>query len=85
MTEEQTDRAQTALALQRDIQDRRAELVADIDRLRGAVRERISIRYILQTHPRLTQALTIGLGVSGVLALGLIWRATKAARQNGSA
>ena len=66
----------TALALQHEIQVKRAELVEDIDRLRDAVRERVSVRYILSTHPRLTQALTIALGVAGVGTLVLLWRAT---------
>jgi hypothetical protein len=66
----------TALALQHEIQVKRAELVDDIDRLRDAVRERVSVRYFLDTHPRLTQALTVTLGVMGVGAFWLLWRAT---------
>jgi len=76
MAEQQ--REQTALALQRELQDTRAELVADIDRLRDVVRERVSIRHILHTHPRLTQALSIALGVVGIASLAMIWRASTA-------
>jgi hypothetical protein len=77
MTDEQE---RTALALQREIQHTRAEVVADIDRLRDAVRERVSLRYILQTHPRLTQVLSLALGVAGVTTLLLLWRATAGRR-----
>jgi len=73
MTDEQE---QTAIALQREIQHTRAEVVADIDRLRHVVREQISIRHILRTHPRLTQALTLALGAVGLTTLVLLWRAT---------
>ena len=74
--ETESDTEATALALQHEIQVKRAALVEDIDRLRGAVRERVSVRYLLSTHPRITQALTIGLGVAGVATFVLLWRAT---------
>ena len=73
MTDEQE---QTAIALQHEIQHTRAEVVADIDRLRHVVREQISVRHILRTYPRLTQALTITLGAAGLVTLALLWRAT---------
>ena len=77
--ETETDTEATALALQHEIQVKRAELVDDIDRLRDAVRERVSVRYFMKSYPRLTQALTIGLGVVGVGTFLLLWRATSRA------
>lgn len=67
----------TALALQREIRDTRAQVVADIDELRDAVRMRLSLTHILRTHPRVAQGLTIALGVAGVATLALLWRATQ--------
>lgn len=84
MTEARTEREETALALQREIQDARAALVSDIDRLRGAVRERMSLRYVLRAHPRVAQALTIALALGGAATFALLWRATAARRRDGS-
>jgi len=75
-TETETDTEATALALQHEIQTTRAQLVQDIDQLRHAVRERVSVRHFLSTHPRITQVLTVGLGVAGLGTFALLWRAT---------
>ena len=84
MANVEQDREQTALALQREIHDARAQVVADIDELRDVIRVRLSLTNILRSHPAVAQGLTIALGVAGVATLALLWRATKRARQAAS-
>jgi hypothetical protein len=81
MTELDGDKEQTALALQREIHEKRAQVVADIDELRDTVRIRLSLTHILQSHPKMMQGLTIGLGVAGIGTLALLWRATHRRKQ----
>jgi len=80
MADVEQDRETTALALQREIRHTRAQVIADIDELRDAVRVRLSLTHILRSHPRIAQGLTIALGVAGVATLALLWRTTKRAR-----
>lgn len=77
MTDAEQDREATALALQNEIQHKRAQVVADIDELRDAIRLRFSLTHMLQTHPRVMQGLSVALGVAAIATLALIWRATK--------
>jgi len=72
-----TDKEQMDVALQRDIRQARAELVADIGRLRTVVREQVSPSHLLGAHPRFTQGLSIALATFGVVTLAWVWRATK--------
>jgi hypothetical protein len=81
MTEAEQEREANALALQNEIRHRRAQVVADIDELRDAIRLRLSVRHLLQTHPRVLQGLTVALGVAGIATLALIWRAAKRSRR----
>ncbi len=81
MTELEQDREATALALQNEIRHTRAQVVADIDELRDAIRVRFSLTHVLQSHPRILQGLGVALGVAGVTTLALIWRATKRSRR----
>jgi hypothetical protein len=77
MAELDGDAAQTALALQTEIRHKRAQVVADMDELRHAVRVRTSLTYILHTHPQIMRGVTIALGVAGIATLALLFRATR--------
>jgi hypothetical protein len=81
VTDEGQDREATALALQSEIRHKRAQVVADIDELRDAIRLRFSLTHVLQTHPRILQGLGVALGVAGIAALAMIWRTTKRSRR----
>jgi hypothetical protein len=80
-TEEEQDREATAIALQNEIRHKRAQVVSDIDELRDAIRVRLSLTHVLQSHPRILQGLSVALGVAGIATLALIWRATKRSRR----
>lgn len=84
MTDPRQERKANALALQREIQDTRVQLVADIGELQDVVRVRLSVRHILQTHPEILRGLSVALGIAGVATIALLWRATKRARQAAS-
>lgn len=75
MTEPELEREATALALQNEIRHKRAQVVADIDELRDAIRLRFSLTHLLQSHPRVMQGLSVALGVAGIATLAIIWRA----------
>jgi hypothetical protein len=70
-----------ALVLQREIQEKRAQVVADIDELRDVVRIRLSLAHILQSHPRVMQGAAFALGIGGIATLVMIFRATKRSKQ----
>jgi len=83
MTEAEQGTEETALALQTEIRHARAQVVADIDELRDAIRVRFSLTHVLQSHPRIMQGLSVALGLAGVATLALIWRATTRSKQAG--
>lgn len=83
MAELEGEAKHTALALQTEIRHKRAQVVADIDELRHSLRVRTSPAYILHTHPRVMQGLTIALGIFGVATLALLYRATTRRRRLG--
>lgn len=77
MTELEGETQQHALALQTEIRHKRAQVVEDIGTLRHAVREQLSLRYFLHTHPEVVRGVTIALGVAGIATLALLFRAAR--------
>lgn len=84
MTDEALDQNPAAIALRREIAVTRAEMVTDIDRLRRAVREQLTVRHFLRTHPRFKRALGIGLALAGVGVVVLIVRAARSLHHGGN-
>ena len=70
MTEPRRD----VMALQREMADKRAQLRANVDRLRGALRQQLSVRAQLRAHPRVAVGLALLFSLP-LLAVGLVLRA----------